>query len=70
MSEKCRKRPLLMYAVASCVPMGCVATAMEFLRPTTPAGIGDTSSTYLRPGDELEASIAQIGTLVSPVEAE
>lgn len=36
----------------------------------TPAGVGNTTGTYLKPGDVLKAGIAGIGTLVSPVVAE
>jgi 2-keto-4-pentenoate hydratase/2-oxohepta-3-ene-1,7-dioic acid hydratase in catechol pathway len=36
----------------------------------TPSGVGNSTGTYLKPGDKLEARIAGIGTLVSPVVAE
>ena len=36
----------------------------------TLAGVGNSTGTYLKPGDKLEAGIASIGTLVSPVAAE
>jgi 2-keto-4-pentenoate hydratase/2-oxohepta-3-ene-1,7-dioic acid hydratase in catechol pathway len=36
----------------------------------TPSGVGSASRTFLRPGDVVRASIAQIGTLENPVEAE
>jgi len=36
----------------------------------TPAGVGQASGTYLKPGDHMEATINRLGTLVSPVEAE
>ncbi|MBL9092423.1 MAG: fumarylacetoacetate hydrolase family protein [Planctomycetaceae bacterium] len=36
----------------------------------TPAGVGNTTGTYVKPGDTLHASIAGIGTLTSPVVGE
>lgn len=36
----------------------------------TPAGVGTTSGTYLRPGDVVEATIEGIGALRNPVRAE
>jgi 2-keto-4-pentenoate hydratase/2-oxohepta-3-ene-1,7-dioic acid hydratase in catechol pathway len=35
----------------------------------TPAGVGNTTKTYLKPGDKLEATIDGIGTLVNQVVA-
>ena len=34
----------------------------------TPGGVGDTTQTYLQPGDEVVAEIEQLGKLVNPVE--
>ncbi|MHB8972403.1 MAG: fumarylacetoacetate hydrolase family protein [Pirellulaceae bacterium] len=42
----------------------------DMISTGTPAGVGDTTGTYLRPGDQLEGTISQIGTLVSPIVAE
>ena len=42
----------------------------DIISTGTPAGVGDATKTYLKPGDRLEATISQIGTLVSPVVAE
>jgi 2,4-diketo-3-deoxy-L-fuconate hydrolase len=42
----------------------------DIISTGTLSGVGSASGTFLKPGDKLEASIAQIGTLVSPVEAE
>jgi len=42
----------------------------DMISTGTPAGVGNSTGTYLKPGDRLEASIQSIGTLVSPVEAE
>jgi 2-keto-4-pentenoate hydratase/2-oxohepta-3-ene-1,7-dioic acid hydratase in catechol pathway len=36
----------------------------------TPSGVGSATGTYLRPGDRVRATIAEIGTLENPVEAE
>ena len=36
----------------------------------TPSGVGSATGTYLRPGDVIHATIAGIGTLETPVEAE
>ncbi len=42
----------------------------DIISTGTPAGVGNTTGTYLQPGDTIEASISQIGRLVSPVIAE
>jgi 2,4-didehydro-3-deoxy-L-rhamnonate hydrolase len=42
----------------------------DIIATGTPAGVGNTTGTYIKPGDKLEATIAGIGTLVSPVTAE
>ncbi len=42
----------------------------DIISTGTPSGVGAASGTFLRPADRLEASIEQIGTLVSPVVAE
>lgn len=42
----------------------------DIIATGTPAGVGNTTGTYLKPGDKLEAFISSIGTLVSVVEAE
>ncbi|MBX9790406.1 MAG: fumarylacetoacetate hydrolase family protein [Pirellulales bacterium] len=42
----------------------------DIISTGTPAGVGNATGTYLRAGDKIEASIAGIGTLVSPVVAE
>ncbi|MCO6455551.1 MAG: fumarylacetoacetate hydrolase family protein [Pirellulaceae bacterium] len=42
----------------------------DIISTGTPAGVGNTTQTYLKAGDRLEASISSIGTLVSPVELE
>jgi 2-keto-4-pentenoate hydratase/2-oxohepta-3-ene-1,7-dioic acid hydratase in catechol pathway len=42
----------------------------DLIATGTPAGVGQASGTFLKPGDLMEATIEEIGTLVSPVEAE
>lgn len=42
----------------------------DIISTGTPAGVGNTTGTYLKPGDVLKAAIAGIGTLESPVTAE
>lgn len=39
----------------------------DIISTGTPSGVGNSSGTYLKPGDTLEATIEEIGTLVSPV---
>lgn len=39
----------------------------DIISTGTPAGVGNTTGTYVGPGDTLEASITGIGTLVTPV---
>ncbi len=42
----------------------------DIISTGTPAGVGNSSGTYLAPGDRIEASISCIGTLVTLVAAE
>jgi 2-keto-4-pentenoate hydratase/2-oxohepta-3-ene-1,7-dioic acid hydratase in catechol pathway len=42
----------------------------DLISTGTPGGVGNTTGTYLQPGDRIEAWIEGIGTLVSPVVAE
>jgi 2,4-didehydro-3-deoxy-L-rhamnonate hydrolase len=42
----------------------------DLIATGTPAGVGSATGTFLRPGDVLRATIAGIGTLENPVEAE
>ena len=42
----------------------------DIISTGTPAGVGNTTGDYLKPGDCIEASISEVGTLVSPVAAE
>ena len=41
----------------------------DIISTGTPAGVGNTTGTYVKAGDKLEASIEAIGTLVSPIAA-
>ncbi len=42
----------------------------DMISTGTPDGVGNTTGTYLQPGDEVAAVISEIGRLVSPVVAE
>ena len=42
----------------------------DIISTGTPAGVGNATGTYLKPGDRLEATIRSIGTLVTLVVAE
>lgn len=42
----------------------------DLISTGTPAGVGNSTGTYLKPGDLMHASIGSIGTLVTPVVAE
>ena len=42
----------------------------DMISTGTAAGVGKTTNTYLKPGDQIEAEIEGIGTLKSPVVAE
>ncbi|MCI0701556.1 MAG: fumarylacetoacetate hydrolase family protein [Planctomycetia bacterium] len=42
----------------------------DIISTGTPAGVGSTTGTFLKPGDVMHGSIEKIGTLVTPVEAE
>ncbi len=42
----------------------------DIISTGTPSGVGSASGTFLKPGDVLNASIAEIGTLTNPVVAE
>ena len=42
----------------------------DMISTGTPAGVGNSTGTYLKPGDVMQGSIASIGTLTTPVAAE
>jgi len=42
----------------------------DIISTGTPAGVGSTTGTFLKPGDVMHAWIEGIGTLITPVEAE
>jgi 2-keto-4-pentenoate hydratase/2-oxohepta-3-ene-1,7-dioic acid hydratase in catechol pathway len=48
----------------------CTLEPGDMISTGTPSGVGNATGTYLKAGDTLEATIAGIGTLVSPVVAE
>lgn len=48
----------------------CTLEPGDIISTGTPSGVGNTTGTYLKPGDTLTAQIAKIGALVSPVSAE
>jgi 2,4-diketo-3-deoxy-L-fuconate hydrolase len=42
----------------------------DLISTGTPAGVGHTTGTFLKPGDMLQGHIASIGTLTTPVAAD
>ena len=42
----------------------------DMISTGTPAGVGNTTGTYLKANDKIEAYISEIGMLVTPIEAE
>ena len=42
----------------------------DIISTGTPSGVGAATGKFLKPGDRIEASIGQIGTLITPVVAE
>src|SRR5437764_9436090 len=55
------------------LPGGAAGRTLEpgdLISTGTPAGVGASTGTFLKPGDVLHGTIEGIGTLVSPVEAE
>jgi 2-keto-4-pentenoate hydratase/2-oxohepta-3-ene-1,7-dioic acid hydratase in catechol pathway len=48
----------------------CTLEPGDIIATGTPAGVGNTTGTFLKPGDTIEAWIEHIGTLKSPVIAE
>ena len=57
-------------AVIECISSFVTLEPGDIISTGTPHGVGNTTGTYLKPGDQIEASIAKIGTLNSPVKAE
>ncbi|MFM8223694.1 MAG: fumarylacetoacetate hydrolase family protein, partial [Planctomycetaceae bacterium] len=45
----------------------CHAEPGDIISTGTPAGVGHSTNTFLKPGDVLSASIERIGTLQTPV---
>ena len=61
------------FPVAAVIEFISQMTSLEpgdMISTGTAAGVGNTTKTFLKPGDRIEAKIDSIGTLVSPVEAE
>ena len=42
----------------------------DIISTGTPAGVGSTTGTFLKPGDTMRGTIDKIGTLVTPVDVE
>ena len=42
----------------------------DLISTGTPAGVGSTTGTFLKPGDTMHGMIGSIGTLMTPVIAE
>lgn len=57
-------------AVIEFISNMCTLEPGDIISTGTPAGVGNTTGTYLKPGDELKATIEKIGTLVSEVATE
>jgi 2,4-diketo-3-deoxy-L-fuconate hydrolase len=57
-------------AVIEFISQMCTLEPGDIISTGTPAGVGNTTGTYLHAGDKVEAWIEQIGTLHSPVVSE
>jgi 2,4-didehydro-3-deoxy-L-rhamnonate hydrolase len=57
-------------AVVAFISDICTLEPGDLIATGTPAGVGNASGTYLKPGDKVEAWIEKIGTLANPVVAE
>ena len=61
---------LMIFPVAAVIEFISAMVTLEpgdIISTGTPAGVGNSSGTYIKPGDVLEARIDGIGTLISPV---
>ena len=61
---------LMIFPVAAVIEFIASFVTLEpgdIISTGTPAGVGNTTGTYVKPGDVLEASIEGIGVLTSPV---
>lgn len=54
-------------AVVEFISNICTLEPGDIISTGTPAGVGNTTDTFLKAGDELRASIEKIGSLVSPI---
>jgi 2-keto-4-pentenoate hydratase/2-oxohepta-3-ene-1,7-dioic acid hydratase in catechol pathway len=57
-------------AVVSFISQFVTLEPGDVIATGTPSGVGSASGTFLKPGDVVRATIAPIGTLENPVEAE
>ncbi|QEH35889.1 Ureidoglycolate lyase [Aquisphaera giovannonii] len=57
-------------AVVSFISRWVTLEPGDIIATGTPSGVGSATGTFLKPGDLIRATIAPIGTLESPVEAE
>jgi 2,4-didehydro-3-deoxy-L-rhamnonate hydrolase len=57
-------------AVIEFISQMCTLEPGDLISTGTPAGVGNATGTYLKPGDLLEAEIRQIGVLHNPVVGE
>lgn len=57
-------------AVIEFLSQSCTLEPGDIISTGTPAGVGHSTKTYLKPGDRVDAWIESIGTLTNPVAAE
>lgn len=57
-------------AVIEFISQFCTLEPGDIISTGTPAGVGATSGTFLKPGDVMKGWIEGIGPMVNPVEAE
>lgn len=57
-------------AVIEFLSQSCTLEPGDIISTGTPAGVGNSTGTYLKPGDRVEAWIESIGTLTNPVAPE
>jgi 2-keto-4-pentenoate hydratase/2-oxohepta-3-ene-1,7-dioic acid hydratase in catechol pathway len=57
-------------AVIEFISRMCTLEPGDIISTGTPAGVGSSTGTFLKPGDVLRGTIERIGTLTTPVEAE
>ncbi|HVK19201.1 MAG TPA: fumarylacetoacetate hydrolase family protein [Fimbriiglobus sp.] len=57
-------------AIIEFISQMCTLEPGDIISTGTPAGVGASTGTFLKPGDVMRGTIEKIGTLVTPVEAE